>query len=279
MTILLLDYYSGNRQPNFDVFTAAGFRAGFRKFSMQLGPDGEINIDLAAQKKAGWGIGGYHWCDPSPSATQWPIQADHFQRQIDLYDPAVLMLDEEQYWMKWSEYWAGKVVAKAPPTRIRDNAATIHEIVQRRNAPKPILNYTARWFTISYCPILGPWIGDKPACIADYYFYGKNTGIMQIDAEGLADLIPDVLADPIATPTGVTNIVMRQFESRLWLDGTAHNYDMNVWLKDDALFYEWFRMGPPPPTLEERVTSLENRVSAIENAAAEEENELLNTIR
>ena len=259
MTQLLLDYYSGNRQPNFAVFGKAGFKAAYRKFSMQLGPDTEIDIDIKAQRDAGWGIAGTHWCDPSSAPSQWPAQADHFQRQIDLYDPAVLVLDEEQYWMLWSEYWAGKVVSKAPATRIRDNIATIYEIVKRRNDPKPIAHYTARWFTMSYCPILGPWIGDKPAIIADYYFYGRTVGIMPIDADALAELIPDVLADPVATPTGVTNIVMRQFESRLWLDGTAHNYDMNVWLADDALFYDWFQMGPPPPTLEERVTALEQK--------------------
>src|SRR3990170_8134771 len=97
MTQLLLDYYSGNRQPNFAVFEKAGFKAAYRKFSMQPGPETEIDIYIKAQRDAGWGIAGTHWCDPSSAPGQWPAQADHFQRQIDLYDPAVLVLDEEQY--------------------------------------------------------------------------------------------------------------------------------------------------------------------------------------
>src|SRR3990172_8305516 len=121
MTQLLLDYYSGNRQPNFAVFEKVGFKAAIRKFSMQLSQDIELDIDIPAQKAAGWGVGAYHWADAIPAPAYW----------------------------------------------------------------------------------------YKQAWIADYYFYGQNIpNPMHIDAAGLADLIPDILADPINKPTGVTNIVM-----------------------------------------------------------------------
>ena len=254
MTQLLLDYYSGNRQPNFAVFEKAGFRAAIRKFSMQLSQDIELDIDIPAQKAAGWGVGAYHWADPIPAPAYWYKQADHFLRAVDTWKPAVLSLDVEQYWASW---WDKS--QRLAPQRILDNAIFLWDYIKARS-DLPLMVYTARWFTNGYCPNLGPWIGDKPAWIADYYFYGQNIpNPMHIDAAGLIDLIPDILADPINKPTGVTNIVMRQFESRLWLDGTAHNFDMNVWLADDALFYEWFGVEPPGPTLEERVTALEQK--------------------
>jgi len=256
MTQLLLDYYSGNRQPNFAVFEKAGFKAAIRKFSMQLSQDIELDIDIPAQKAAGWGVGGYHWADPIPAPAYWYKQADHFLRAIDAWKPSVLAVDVEQWWSSWTYKDKLHIL---PANRIVDNANFLNEyLIQRTD--KPIMWYTARWFTNGYCPQLGPWIGNKPAWIADYYFYGSTIpNPMHIDAEGLIDLIPDILADPINKPTGVTNIVMRQFESRIWLDGTAHNYDMNVWLADDALFYEWFGLVPPGPTLEQRVTALEQQ--------------------
>jgi GH25 family lysozyme M1 (1,4-beta-N-acetylmuramidase) len=251
MTILMLDYYSGNRQPNFAVFGQAGFKAAIRKASMQLSQDIELDIDIPAQKAAGWGVGMYHWCDPIPAPAYWYKQADHFLRAIDKWQPAVLSLDVEQYWASWSDK-----TQKLAASRILDNAGYLWDYIKARTG-LPMMVYTARWFTVGYCPQLGPWIGNKPAWIADYYYYGAGVpSPMHVDAATLAKLIPNIVADPINTPTGVTNIVMRQFESRIWLDGTAHNYDMNVWY-DDALFYDWFKLGPPPKTLEQRVTALE----------------------
>jgi len=253
MTILLLDYYSSNRQPNFAVFGQAGFKAAFRKFSMQLSQDIELDIDIPAQKAAGWGLGGYHWADPIPAPAAWYKQADHYMRAFDKWQPSVTMIDTEQWWSDWAHQ---DTLHKLAPNRIMDNAAYLWDYIGSRTG-RPMIDYTARWFTAGYCPQLGPWIGNKPACIADYYYYGAGVpSPMHVDAATLAKLIPNIVADPINTPTGVTNIVMRQFESRIWLDGTAHHYDMNVWY-DDALFYDWFQMGPPPPTLEQRVEDLE----------------------
>ncbi len=254
MATLLLDFYSGNRTPNYAVFGKAGFRAAIRKFSMQLSQDIELDIDIPPLRAAGWGLGAYHWCDPIPPPGAWYKQADHFLRAVDKWKPEVLAIDVEQHWASWDNK-----TLKLAPQRIADNALFIHDYVRARS-DKPILWYTARWFTMGYCPQLGPIIGNKPAWIADYYLYGQNIpNPMHIDAAALTELIADVLADPIATPTGVTNIVMRQFESRLWLDGTAHNYDYNVWLASDKLFYEWFKVSPPEPTLEQRVEILEGK--------------------
>ena len=127
MTQLLLDYYSGNRQPNFAVFEKVGFKAAIRKFSMQLSQDIELDIDIPAQKAAGWGVGAYHWADAIPAPAYWYKQADHFLRAVDTWKPAVLSLDVEQYWASW---WDKSL--RLAPQRILDNAIFLWDYIKAR---------------------------------------------------------------------------------------------------------------------------------------------------
>jgi hypothetical protein len=252
-----------------------------RKFSMQLGPDAEIAGDVTAALAAGWEVAGTHWVDPIPAPGEWYRQGDHFLRQADLYDPVAGALDIEQYWAVWQDYWdmlkgkiTGAQVRKLAPNRIRDCSAFLYDYIMQRH-PMPLLPYTARWFTASYSPMLGPWIGDKPSWIADYWDYrqfldpkGRSVPYKRTDVEfsWLVDVF--VPSDPINLPTGVTNCVFRQISSRMVLDPCRGvNFDMSQWMKSDDEYMKLFGIvppPPPPPTLEQRMATAEHDIIELE---------------
>jgi hypothetical protein len=242
---LMLDFYSGNPQPPYkDLMDKYNFLLFWRKFSMGGGPDTQLEIDIPPMKNAGAFLGGTHWCDPIQN---WKNQSEYFLNQINKWNPVGLMYDVEQWWNDWDHQDKDHKLA---PQKIIDNTAFIINYVQSR-VGLPYLIYTARWFTMSYCPLLGPWIADKPSLIADYWDYGqfldyKGRAVnYTMTSEAFASTIEFLKTDPLAKPTGVINPKGRQFSSRIMLDVCRGvNFDMSNWYGTDESFMTFFNLSP-----------------------------------
>jgi len=262
--ILFADVYSGNPMvPYLNLRKNYGFRGLIRKFSMQMGPDTEIAEDLAAARDADWEVvAGYHWADP---IANWLGQADCFLRMIDLHKPNGIATDIEHYWPRWPRT-AGDI--PLPASRILENAKFLDAYIKQR-CDLPELKYTAKWFTMGYCPQLGPWIADKASWLAYYLdVYGyypigtKSKQAYPLTAEQFAAhlvTVQDIASTRrFAIPTGVTNPKLWQFSSRIILpECRGANYDMSIWLGDEADFRAFFRLSPPQPTIDQRLTNME----------------------
>jgi hypothetical protein len=259
MTIPIFDFYSGNDVPPFTSLHARyGQLLYFRKFSMGGGPDLRIGEDAALIRGNDDLLGGHHWCDPTQNAAR---QADFFLREIERHKPIAIFYDVEQAW-PWKTYAQLDYSKTLPANQILDNVVAIVERVNAR-AGLPYLIYTGRWFTIGYCPQLGPWIGAQPAMIAsypDYYFlwpkqekparmpyhlqdYDKITPRAASALEYLAWMEKSWMA----VPTGCTNVKAWQISSRLILPECRVPYDLSRWEGTAEDFRSFLRLEPPAP--------------------------------
>jgi GH25 family lysozyme M1 (1,4-beta-N-acetylmuramidase) len=292
--IVTVDYYSGNGILPFQkLHDAYGITLFFRKFSMGGGPDIWLEKDVPLLRNAGGILGGTHWVDPTQNAKN---QGDYFLYQINKWKPAVLLYDIEQWWAIWGRQNPGKkadgtdIDPHIPSQKILDSTATIVEYVNAR-AGLPYLLYTGRWFTISYCPQLGQWIGAQPAMLAsypDYYFLWppapakparltyrpQDYSLLTPRPVDLLDYMARMDTKWMAVPTGVTNVKLWQITSRLVLpECNGDPYDYSRWLGDEADFRSFLRLDPSstpiPPVvdarpIEVRLADLERRVGILE---------------
>lgn len=248
--IPIIDFYSGNNPPHFKEMLY------IRKVSMGGGPDARVAEDFAAIRSVNGLPAAYHWCDPTQSAVR---QAGFFLDMISKHNPVLIAFDIEQT-HPWRADGRGYDYNADPlkADQIYANARTVVEYVTSR-VDKPYLLYTGRWYTASYCPQLGPWIGNQPAWIAsypDYYFLWPKVDKAQRQPYHLADYDPinpraktveEYLAwmktEWMAVPTGATNVKAWQITSRLINDGELYPFDLSKWLGDWDDYVKFLRLG------------------------------------
>jgi hypothetical protein len=68
-----------------------------------------------------------------------------------------------------------------------------------------------------------------------------------VDWKDLQAIAEECKATPGRAPTGVTNVLWRQFSSRIIMPGVNANIDLSVWLGTDEAFYAW--LGVPSPSI------------------------------
>lgn len=178
-----------------------------------------------------------------------PISKD---KQINLWLETVKnkgfglqVLDAERWWMAYPQTATSKKIAPGHCNQVTRTT------LQRMKAAKPdkkALLYTAKW----YLPYMTDannnpmdWLGQTDTWVAEYCWSGAK----DLTWENLRAAIPATwkrpsLGNTLAWQFGVANLPMR--------DGKKKNIDVNLWLGDDASFYEYFGAAPvtPPPPVD-----------------------------
>lgn len=239
---LIVDYYSGNPDiPYETLMKLYGVKAFIRKFSMGYGEDDwDFENDILRLRMAGGKLLSYIWCDPT---TYSGNQVDFFNSQMDHaqklgVDPIGIMLDVEQAW-PWGADGKLNYSKVLPATQILNNAIAVYEKV-KAIYNLPIIIYTGRWFSLSYCPKLGPWIADKPSIMAYYPDLYKPIGPKPtgytLTYEQEANYFNNIKKETCPTCTGATNVIAQQCTSRMKLHFMPANYDVSVWFGNDPAF-------------------------------------------
>lgn len=266
MTIITVDYYSGNAIPPYEKFRDRyGIQLYFRKFSMGGGPDNNLEKDVPLLRNAGGILGGTHWVDPIQSAAN---QSEYFLYQINKWKPSVLLYDIEQWWSIWGRQNAGKnadgtwIDPHLSPEKILNSVATIVGYVSSR-VGLPYLLYTSSWFVTEYCKQLGTWIGTQPTMLAGYpdYFFlwpkqekpvrrpyrPQDYDLMTPRPSDLVDYMSRMDVKQLAIPPGVKNVRIWQITSRvLTPESPTDPYDFSRWLGTDAEFRSFLGLDPAP---------------------------------
>lgn len=243
---LILDFYSGNPDIPYEfLMKIYHVRAFTRKFAMGFGKDWvDFEKDVLRLRAAGGKLLGYQWCDPTAIPA---YQSELFLWQMHYCEklgiPIVgVMLDIEQAW-PWLNGKLDKTRVLSAQ-QILSNAMGVYDYLLQRVAPLPIIIYTGRWFSLSYCGALGTWIANKPSIMAYYpdlyppigpkpspYYPTYEEASIYLNARTKATC---------PTCTGATNVIAQQSTSRMSLPGVGANYDLSVWFGDDASLNQFF---------------------------------------
>jgi GH25 family lysozyme M1 (1,4-beta-N-acetylmuramidase) len=173
--------------------------------------------------------GSYHWLDPIDKPE---IQMDIYLRLIDKYNPDFVCLDIEQYWKNWNEYslmLKGQLntpIQKFSDSEITKHATTAYNYLLKRTQ-KPVVLYSAAWFTNSYAKSLTNLLQNN-FWVASYFDYGKTA--YKVNWEQFKNLIPVNKKPQMPYGMSITenNPKFWQFSSRIILPCSQYNYDFDL---------------------------------------------------
>ena len=214
-----------------------------------LSIDNMANAHIEQAKRLGIPYVGYWWADPT---RQIPDILQVISRAVDIFQPAGLYLDAEQYWRDWGAYMRQDLVA-AYATRFTPSQLNIfysNFYNQTKSALKiPVGNYSADWFVNKYAPDMAKWIYTSPhyweARYARYYnqsYWSTVTKRFPLEISEIpkiADMLPIVRGGA------------RQFESYVEIKGLSlwHGWHQDWNRFTDESFYTMFgQPGTQPPT-------------------------------
>lgn len=214
-------------QKNFSALAGNGCKFAIIKGPMGLGDTNHVILDaffkLCQQYKVAGAV--YGWEDP---IYDLDAQLKRFQTIIDVYNPAFVGMDFEQWWKDWTAYnnWVGyhTIAQTAVP---RFSSADIsskgkYYIENLAKMGKPTLLYSNLGFIGTFSPASLEWASTYPAWDAGYLSNAKRIftswGEYNSAFAGLTVFKPSL--------TGST-LWMKQFMSAWVLPLMGDNYDLN----------------------------------------------------
>src|SRR5512146_1812448 len=115
-------------------------------------------------------VGEYFWDDPTQTAQ---AQIDCFAADVREHNPDFIMLDVEQYWAYWQQFWdylAGKItqamIVRKSPTAISDHAWFVLSGLKKLFPNLTVGLYTGTWFVNTYAQPMISWMGSYPLWMA-----------------------------------------------------------------------------------------------------------------
>ena len=219
-----------------------------------------LNKDTFAQrainqcKRLGLPYAGYGWVDPTQPIVK---QQDNFKQAIDLFKPASMFNDYEQYWTDWYAYMRMDLT-EAYRTRFTPDALFNYygkfDNHMHNNVGIPVGQYSADWFINQYCPKLRSLVEKDDYWEARYFSYYDK---IYYTTKKLQWGVPyDIMrVKELAEYAGVPNGIGRQFSSYLEIyglySGIRYHLDWNVFTDEGfaKMFNKEIVVQPPvvPP--------------------------------
>ena len=225
--------------------------------------DNMANAHIAQAKRLGKPYIGYFWSDPTRTIAD---QVALVKRAVDLFKPAAVYLDAEQYWRDWAAYMRQDL---NEAYRTRFTPAQLNSFyLKNYQATKaaltiPVGNYSADWFVNRYAPDMAKWIYDSPNYWEARYlrYYDPNYWIT------VKRRFPVDVAEVkvIAGNSPIVRGTARQFESYIEIKGltTWHGWHQD-WNKftDNSFAVMFGQSVPAPPVPPVPVPTNQYRVTA-----------------
>lgn len=192
-------------------------------------------------------VGEYFWDDPTQTAQS---QIDTFAADIREHQPDFVMLDVEQYWAFWQDFWdylAGKItqaaVRRKSPQAISDHAWFVLTGLQRLFPDMRFGLYTGTWFVLGYAQPMISWMGAWALWIAHYY----TNQTVNVTWDQYAALPPQPFT--VWMPNSSLTWRLWQWASTVITPDKGGRIDQNVFLGtlDDMKIWCGKSVAPPLP--------------------------------
>ena len=171
--ILGIDVSYYQQKVDWPALKESGVEFAIIKCTSGLGKDTMFLEHIKGASDAGMITGCYHWCDPIQDDVR---QAANVLAVIKDQPVDMIALDVEQWWSDWNAWYqsitkkiSNADVPRMNAQRISDNGLNVARYISEHDPLKrPILIYTAKWFTDSYSPQITSWVPNYHLWTAQY---------------------------------------------------------------------------------------------------------------
>ena len=248
MRVWLADMYEGEGLINFQALADAGCAGVVLKSSMGGGTSNLTWLSQAVNgvRRAGLRLGFYHWVDPTQSSSR---QAGYLRQAVERFGPDFLSLDNEQWWASWSKYYQylRREIPGSEVPRLRGDVivrAYLDTMALVEGLRALILQYSARWFQIGYCPQMRDYNHRWGGWVASY---DVGTTVRRYASVSEFEAALERLTSPRYVPDNMP-VRLWQFTDRWGVPGISP-MDLSVWMGDESSLDEAIGTGAsePPP--------------------------------